>query len=112
MIAVRAYAAARNDAMQVRMQMEILPPRVQHREETDGRAQTPGIVRDREQRFRCSLKQDAINLARILECETSDLLRQRKYDVEVRGRQQFSFPFSQPFGARQGLALWAMPVAT
>src|ERR1700722_13325102 len=97
--------------MQVRMQMEGLPPRVQHRQETDGRAQTLGIGRDREQRFRRRTEQDAINLARILECESTNLLRQRKYDVEIRDRQQFSFPFGQPLGARQGLAFWAMPVA-
>ena len=66
--------------------MEVLPPRVQHHQETDGRAQTLGIGRDREQRFRRRTEQDAINLARILECETTDLLRQRKYNVEVRGR--------------------------
>jgi hypothetical protein len=91
--------------------MEVLPPRVQHRQETDGRAQALGIGRDGEQRFRCSTKQDAINLAGILECEPTDLFRQRKYDVEIRDRQQFSFPFGQPLGARQGLAFWAMPVA-
>ena len=91
--------------------MEILTPRVQHRQETDGCAQTLRIGGDREQRFRFSPKQDAINLSRILECEPTDLLRQRKYDVEIRDRQQFSFPFGQPFGTGQGLAFWAMPVA-
>jgi len=91
--------------------MEVLPPRVQHRQETDGCPQTLGIGGDREQRFRCSPKQDAINLSRILECEPTDLLRQRKYDVEIWDWQQFSFPFGQPFGARQSLAFWAMPVA-
>jgi len=66
--------------------MEVLPPRVQHRQETDGSSQTLGIGRDREQRFRRRTEQDAINLASILECESADLLRQRKYNVEVRDR--------------------------
>ena len=66
--------------------MKVLPPGVQHRQETDGRAQTLGIGSDGEQRFRGRTEQDAINLAGILECESSDLLRQRKYNVEVRGR--------------------------
>ena len=91
--------------------MEVLPPRVQHRQESDGRAQTLGIGGDREQRFRRRTEQDAINLARILERQPTDLLRQRKYDVEIRDRQQFGFPFGQPLGARQSLAFWAMPVA-
>ena len=92
--------------------MEVLPPGVQHRQETDGCAQTLGIGSDGEQRFRGRTEQDAINLAGILECEPTDLLRQRKYDVEIRNRHQFSFPFGQPFGTCQGLAFWAMPVAT
>jgi len=46
--------------------MEVLPPGVQHRQETDGRAQALGIGSDREQRFRRRTEQDAINLARIL----------------------------------------------
>ena len=91
--------------------MKVLPPGVQHRQETDGRAQTLGIGSDGEQRFRGRTEQDAINLAGILECESSDLLRQRKDNVEVGNRQQFAFPFGQPFGARQGLAFWAMPIA-
>ena len=76
--------------------MEVLSPGVQHREETDRRAQTLRIGRDGEQRFRCGAKQDAIDLARILQRQPADLLRQRKHDVEVRDRQQFALPFGQP----------------
>jgi hypothetical protein len=38
----------------------------------------------------------------ILERQSANLVGQRKHDVEVRDRQQFGFPFGQPFGAREG----------
>jgi hypothetical protein len=108
--AVRANAASGNHAMQVRMQMEILPPGVQHSQESDCRSQTPGIGSDGQQRFRCRTKQDAIDLARILQRQGADLVRQREYDMEVGNRQQLAFPRVQPFGASHGLAFWAMSV--
>ena len=37
-------------------------------------------------------KQDAVNLACILQRQTADLWRQREHDVEVRDGQQFGFP--------------------
>ncbi len=52
-----------------------------------------------------------IDLARILQRQPADLLRQRKYNVEIWDRQQFGLPFGQPLCARHGLTLWAMPVA-
>src|SRR5580704_11322943 len=70
-----------------------------------------GIGRDGEQGFRYGLEKDAIDLARILECQSADLRRQRKHNVEIRGRQEFSFPLGQPLGARCCLTLWAVSVA-
>ena len=93
------------------MQVKVLPPRMQHREESDPNAQTCGVGGNREQRFRRGAKQDAVNLARILKRQPADLLRQRKHDVEIPGWQQVGFPCRQPLGARHGLALWAMSVA-
>jgi hypothetical protein len=90
--AVRADAAARHDAVEMRMKMKVLSPRVKHRQKANRSAQTLGIGCNREQSFRCGPEQDAIDLARILKCQPADLLRQRKYDMEVRDRQQFGLP--------------------
>ena len=70
-----------------------------------------GVSRNRKQRFRRGAEQDVVDLARILKCQPADLLRQRKHDVEIWNRQQFSPSCRQPFCARRGLTLWTMPVA-
>src|SRR5438876_1854830 len=62
-----------------------------------------GVSRDSKQGFRYGPKKNAINLAPILKCQRADLLRQRKYNMEVRDLQQFGFPLGQPFSARHGL---------
>src|SRR5580700_6628566 len=95
----------------MRMKVKILTPGVKHRQKTNRGAQMLGIGRDGEQGFRYGLEKDAIDLARILECQSADLLRQRKHNVEIRGRQEFSFPLGQPLGARCCLTLWAVSVA-
>jgi hypothetical protein len=92
--------------------VEVLPPGMQDREEPDRRAQTFGVGRDSEQRFRSGPEQDAIDLARILKRQTADLLGERKYNVEIGDRQQFGLPLCQPLCARRCLTLWAMSVAT
>ena len=91
--------------------METLPPRVEHRQEPDGSAETFGIRRNRQQRFRCRAEKNRIDFARILQSQPADLFRQRKYHVEVWNGQQLRLPVSQPVGAGHGLTLWAMPVA-
>jgi hypothetical protein len=84
---------------------------VQHSQEADRRSQAFGITCNAEQRFRRGTKQDGVDLARILQRKSSDLLRQCKNDVEVRDRQQFGIPRCEPFCARGRLTLWTVPVA-
>src|SRR5207253_8059455 len=75
-IPIGADASTGNDAMQMRMQVEVLSPRVQYRQETDRCAQTFAIGGDPKQRFRSRAEQDAVDLTRILERKPADLLRQ------------------------------------
>src|SRR5207302_6358646 len=91
--------------------VKVLAPRVKNGKKPNRRAQMLGIRRDRKQRFRYRAKQNAINLARILECESADLLRQRKHHMEIGDRQQFGCSILQPLGTCHPLALGAMPVA-
>jgi hypothetical protein len=57
--------------MQVRMKMQVLTPGVQHGEEADGSAKVPGVGGDGEEGFRSSLKQDGIDLSRVLKCQAT-----------------------------------------
>jgi hypothetical protein len=65
------------------MQVEVLPPRVQYRHESDGSAQMFRIGRDLQQSFRSSAKQDAIDLTAVLKGKQSNLLRQSEHHVEI-----------------------------
>ena len=91
--------------------MEILPPRMKHGQKTNSRAQTFGIGRNAEQRFRYRAEQNAVDLARILQCQATDLLWQRKYNVEILDRQQLLLAAGEPAGTLGVLTLRAMPVA-
>ena len=110
--AIRGEAAARHDAMQVRMKMQILPPGVQHGQEANGGAEVSGVSGDGEQSLGSSLKQDGVNLSRVLKSQAGDLLGEGEHDVEVRNGQKLCLPFGEPLGAGRGLALGAVAVAT
>jgi hypothetical protein len=58
------------------------------------------------------LKQDGVNLSRVLKRQAADLLGKREYDVEIGNRQKLRLPFGEPLGAGRGLALGAVPIAT
>src|SRR5216683_4180782 len=64
--AVRGDAAARYDAMQVRVQMQILTPGVQHRQKADGGAQQPRVCCRFEQGSGGGVKENVVNRFRIL----------------------------------------------
>ncbi len=97
--------------MQVRMEVQILTPSVQHGEEADGGAEVSGVGGDGEQSFGSGLKQDVIDRSRVLQRQAADLRRKSEHDVEVRNGQQFRLPLGEPPGARGGLALWATAIA-
>src|ERR1700686_2546874 len=109
---VGADAAARHYAMDMRMEMEILTPSVKHGQETDGRAQVPGVCRDGEHRLGHCPEENAVDYPGILQRQAGDLLRQCKHHVEILHRQQLGLPFGQPLGAGRGLALRATPIST
>src|SRR5262245_45753434 len=97
--------------MQVRVQMQILAPGVKHCEEADGGAQESRVSGGFEQGLRSSAEQDGVNLVRVLERQTADLLRQSKHHVKIGHRQKFCLPLLEPAGTGGGLALGTVPVA-
>jgi len=110
--AIGGEAATGHDAMQVRMKMQVLTPGVQHGNEADGGAQMAGIAGNGEQSFRSGLKQDGIDLSRVLKCQATDLLWKCEGDVEVRNGQQLRLPVGEPLGASGGLALGTVAITT
>ncbi len=110
--AIGGEAAAWHDAMQVRMEMQVLTPGVQHGKKADGSAEVFGVGGDGEQSFGSGLKQDGIDLSLVLKRQATDLLRKREDDVEIGDRQQLRLPFGEPLGAGRGLALGATAIAT
>lgn len=65
------------------MVQQILPPRVQDREEADLRAQVLRIGGDRAQRLGAGAKQDVIEHLLVLVRERRDGLGQREDDMEI-----------------------------
>src|SRR5271163_3909819 len=98
--------------MQVRMKMQVLTPGVQHGKKADGGTEMSWIGGDGEESFRSCLKQDGIDLSRVLKRQATDLLWKREHDVEVRNGQQLRLPLGEPLGAGRGLALGAVAIAT
>ena len=92
----RRQAAARHDAMDVRMVMQVLAPTVQHRDETDLGPQMFGIGGDGEQRLGRGPEQDGIDHRLVLERDAGDRRRQREDHVEVGNRQQVGLPRGKP----------------
>ena len=108
---VGGEAAAGNHAVQVGMQMQVLPPGVQHGEETDLRAQVFGVAGDGEQGSGHGAEQDLVDDFFVVEGDGGDLFRHGEDHVEVLHRQQFGEALLDPALARQPLALGTMAIA-
>src|SRR5580658_6629258 len=92
--------------------MQVLTPGMQHGEKADGGAAVSGVGGDGEQSFRSGLKQDGVDLSRVLKRQAADLLWKRERGVEVGDRQELRLPLGEPLGAGRGLALGAVAIAT
>jgi hypothetical protein len=103
--------ATGNDAVQVRMEMKILSPGVQHTEETERHAETPRIGGNAEQGLRGDAEKDLIDHLFVIEGDVGDGLGQGEDHVEILGGQQLGLPLFEPLGARQSLTLGTVPVA-
>src|ERR1039458_4034580 len=82
-LTVGRESAARNDAVQVGMQMQVLPPGVQYGEEADLRAQVLRVAGNGKQRGRHSAEQDLVDDFFVVESDCSNLFRHREDHVEV-----------------------------
>ena len=90
--AVDGKSAAGDDAMDVRVVRQRLPPSVQDGQAADPRSEPAVIGGQRGHGLNGGLEQHRIDGALILEGDSRDRRGQREHDVEIGNRQQFGLP--------------------
>src|SRR5207244_4806331 len=98
--AVEGGATAGDEAVDVRVMMQILAPGMEHGDEADIGAEMLGIGGNSAQRLGGCAKQDGVEGCLILKSNRRDLGRYGKNDVEIRYRQQLGLALGKPLGAR------------
>ena len=107
--AVEGDAAARNEAVDMRVMGERLSPAMQHRDQADLGGQAPGGKRH--ERLGGGAHQEAVDRMLVLEGDLGSRRRQSEDDMEVGNRQQLRLTSRQPLGARRPLTLRTMAVS-
>ncbi len=103
--------AAGDDAMDVGVVLEVLPPGVQHGEEADLGPEVLGIGGDLSQGGGGGLEQEAVDHPRVLQGDRVERRGQGEDDVEIRDRQEFRFAGLRPVGGGVCLTLGAVAIA-
>ena len=109
---IRSQAAARHDAVNMRMMGEGLPPCVQDRHHAGLGAEVFGVRADDADRLGRRLEQDVVDERLVLKRDRRDRRGDGKDDMEIGDGQQFGAAIGQPLEARQTLTLRTVPVAT
>ena len=104
-------ATARDDAVEVRVSGERLPPRVQDGQKADLGAEVFRVGSDRAQGLGGRLEEQIVDAAFVLQADLGDLLWEGEHDMEVLHRQQLVEARLQPCPLGHGLALRAVPIA-
>ena len=94
------------------MMRQGLAPGVENGDHAGLGAEMLWIGADDADRLGRGLEQDVVHDRLVLEGDGGDGRRHGEDDVEIRDRQQVGVTIGQPLGARQALALGAVPVAT
>src|SRR4051794_6731218 len=81
--AVSRGATAGHDTMQVRMEMKVLSPRMEHGEEADLCSQMFRVRRDGSQSFRRATEENVVHDCLVLICNSGNLFRNGEHDVEI-----------------------------
>ena len=103
--AVWREAAHRDDAVDVGMMLEPLPPRVEHHQPADGGAEAFWIRGDPQQRLRGRPKQQVVDDALVRERQARQRLRHREDDVDIAHGQELRLPRRHPGVPRGGQTL-------
>jgi hypothetical protein len=106
---VGGQTAAGNDAVQVRMEVQVLAPTVEDTEETEFHPET--LCRYAEECLGRGAEEKVVDDWFVVESEGGDRLWDGEDDVKILSRQQFGPAIFQPVFACDALALGAMAVA-
>jgi hypothetical protein len=104
-------AAARHNAVGMRMMRQGLAPGVENGDHTGLGAEVLWIGADDADRLGRGLEQNVIHDRLVLKGDGGDGGRHGEDDMEIGDRQQVGLTICKPLGARQALALWTVPVA-
>ena len=87
--------------MQMGMVEKSLSPGMEHREESDLRAQMLGVGRNGAQRLANGPEQNVVDDVLILQSKGCDRLRQSEDHMKILGVEKLGSTIIQPFGASQ-----------
>src|SRR2546427_2785679 len=110
--ALRRERAPGDDAVDVDVLREGLPPGVEHRGHTEVTAKMARIATEARQRGRGGVKEQPIDQAGVTLGEWVEVVRERKDDVEVRNRQDLAPARAEPALGRHALAFRAVAIPT
>ena len=109
---IRREATRRHDAVDMRMADQPLPPRVEDAQHANLRAEMSRVGRDLAER-RCGRVKEPRVQARVIPIDQRQQpMRECEDDVDIRHVEQLALSRRQPPGARLGLALRAVAIAT
>ena len=109
--AIQRQATCGDQAMDRGMMVQRLPPGRQDPEKADLGASVLGITGNRRERLGRGLKQQAVDHARMLQGEGTELSRKGKNHMTVGHLQQLAFAGCEPGSLGTPLALGAVPIA-
>lgn len=110
--AVIGRKTARGDhTMDMRVQQQVLSPRVENADDPDLRAEVPGIGSHFESCRGTGPEQQIVEQLCIFQRQHVEFVRHGENDMEITGRQHLALTCSQPAFARLSLTFRAMPVA-
>ena len=107
---IRRQPSGGDYAVDMRMMLELLVPGVKDAEETDLRAEMPGIFRDFQKRLGAAPEQQAVDDLFVLQGQGRQFVRERENDVGIARGQQFGAARVKPAVACVTLTPRAMPV--
>lgn len=110
-MAIRRQSSSRDDAVNMGVQQQVLPPGMQDTNQADFSAQVFGVGRHLQQCLGAGFEQQIVEQALVVQRQHVEFVRHGEHDMEVVGRQQVTLPGSEPAIARLCLALRTVPIA-
>jgi len=104
--------AGRNDAVEMRMQLQVLPPGMQNAEKADLGSEVLGVCRNFEHGLGAGAEEQIVEQPWVALAERVQLVWQSKDNVKVGYAEQVLLAPCEPALTRLGLALGTVPVTT